>query len=44
MHFGLTEEQAELASTLRALLAKRSDSRAVVARSRMPNRPPPTVA
>ena len=36
MHFGLTDEQAELASTLRALLAKRSDSRAVRAAVEQP--------
>ena len=36
MHFGLTEEQEELAATLRALLAKRSDSRAVRAAVEQP--------
>jgi len=36
MHFGLTAEQAELASTVRTLLAKRSDSRAVRAAVEQP--------
>ena len=36
MHFALTDEQAELASTLRTLLAKRSDSRAVRAAVEQP--------
>ncbi len=36
MHFGLTEEQAELASTVRGLLVKRSDSRAVRAAVEQP--------
>jgi len=36
MHFGLTQEQEELASTMRALLAKRSDSRAVRAAVEQP--------
>ena len=36
MHFGLTDEQTELASTLRTLLAKRSDSRAVRAAVEQP--------
>ena len=36
MHCGLTDEQAELASTLRTLLAKRSDPRAVRAAVEQP--------
>lgn len=36
MHFALTEEQAELASTVRSLLAKRSDPAAVRSATRQP--------